>query len=333
MDKNTTIILMSVAFTIIVALLIAPIIIPILRRMKFRQFIREDGPKSHLKKAGTPTMGGIIFILVTIIGIIFVPLIINSVLGIDLMIDYKIIGIIFLGYISYALIGFLDDYLIVVKKQNTGLRAKHKFLLQLLVSILIFIIYLRLGYPTEIDFFGIFTIELGPMYGLLILLMMVGSSNAVNLTDGLDGLATGLSIFAFISYIGIAILKGNESVLTFSSVLVGALIGFLFYNFKPAKVFMGDTGSLALGAALAITAFILQEELLLILIGGVFVIETLSVILQVLYFKHTKGKRLFKMSPLHHHFELSNWSEQKIVISFWIVGALFAAVAILISAI
>ncbi len=333
MDKNTTIILMSVAFTIIVALLIAPIIIPILRRMKFRQFIREDGPKSHLKKAGTPTMGGIIFILVTIIGIIFVPLIINSVLGIDLNIDYKIISIIFLGYISYALIGFLDDYLIVVKKQNTGLRAKHKFLLQLLISILIFIIYLRLGYPTEIDFLGIFTIELGPMYGLLILLMMVGSSNAVNLTDGLDGLATGLSIFAFISYIGIAILKGNESVLTFSSVLVGALIGFLFYNFKPAKVFMGDTGSLALGAALAITAFILQEELLLILIGGVFVIETLSVILQVLYFKHTKGKRLFKMSPLHHHFELSNWSEQKIVISFWIVGALFAAVAILISAI
>ncbi len=333
MNDSTIILLIAVLFSLAVTLIIAPLIIPGLKRMKLRQFIREEGPKTHQKKAGTPTMGGIIFIIATSITILVAPLCLKKFFNLNLEIDYRILGIIFFGFISYAAIGFLDDYLIVMKKQNTGLRAKTKFFLQLIVSVLIFIVYLNLGYPTSIDFLGMFSLQIGPVYGLLILLMMVGSSNAVNLTDGLDGLATGTSVLAFSSFAAIAITNENYSVLIFIAAIIGALIGFLFYNFKPAKIFMGDTGSLALGAALALVAIMLKEELLLIIAGGVFIIETLSVILQVAYFKRTKGKRLFKMSPLHHHYELSGWSEQRIVVMFWILGAILFISTLIISAI
>jgi len=307
-------IVFQIVVAFFIAAIIAPMFIPFLHRLKFGQSIRKEGPASHQKKSGTPTMGGIIFIssvlLTAIIGFSFT--------------DYLYFGsdliILFLTLFGFGAIGFVDDFIIVVRKDNEGLRPKQKFLSQVVLATIFFLIFLNHGYSTELSFFNLFSIDLYWGYGLLILLMLVGGSNAVNLTDGVDGLAGGASVIAFTAFGMIALAQHQFQVALFSFMLVGGLLGFLVFNLNPAKVFMGDTGSLALGATLAAVSILVKQELLLVLIGLVFVIETLSVMLQVAYFKKTGGKRIFKMAPLHHHFELSGWSEWKVVLVFWGIG-------------
>lgn len=318
-------IIFQIVASFFIAAIIAPIFIPFLHRLKFGQTIRKEGPQSHMKKTGTPTMGGLIFIssvlLTAIIGFIFT--------------DYLYFGsdliILFLTLFGFATIGFIDDFIIVVKKDNEGLRPKQKFLSQVGLATVFFLIFLNHGYSTELRFLNWFAIDLYWGYGLLILFMLVGGSNAVNLTDGLDGLAGGASVIAFTAFGMIALAQHQFQVALFCFMLVGGLLGFLVFNLNPAKVFMGDTGSLALGAALAAVSILLKQELLLALIGLVFVIETLSVMIQVTYFKKTGGKRIFKMAPLHHHFELSGWSEWKVVLVFWSIGLATGVLALMIA--
>ncbi|ANZ33616.1 phospho-N-acetylmuramoyl-pentapeptide-transferase [Staphylococcus carnosus] len=298
----------------LITLILVPILIPTLKRMKFGQSIREEGPQSHMKKTGTPTMGGLTFlisiIITTIIAIIFS----------DNANPYILLLFVTVGF---GLIGFVDDYIIVVKKNNQGLTSKQKFLAQIAIAVIFFIlsdVFNMIHFATGIHIpFTNVSIPLSVVYVVFIVFWQVGFSNAVNLTDGLDGLATGLSIIAFAMYAIMSFMLGNNAVGTFCIIMVFALLGFLIYNVNPAKVFMGDTGSLALGGIIATVSIMLNAEISLIFIGFVFVAETLSVILQVASFKLT-GKRIFKMSPLHHHFELSGWNEWKVVSVFWIVG-------------
>ncbi|MHD0398001.1 phospho-N-acetylmuramoyl-pentapeptide-transferase [Staphylococcus simulans] len=305
-------VLAIVAF--LVTAVLVPILIPTLKRMKFGQSIREEGPKSHMKKTGTPTMGGLTFlisiIVATLIAIIFS----------DNPNPYILLLFVTIGF---GLIGFIDDYIIVVKKNNQGLTSKQKFLAQIVIAVIFFILSDTLNmihFTTGIHIpFTTVQIPLSVVYVVFIVFWQVGFSNAVNLTDGLDGLATGLSIIAFSMYAIMSFMLGNHAVGTFCIIMVFALLGFLFYNVNPAKVFMGDTGSLALGGIIATVSIMLNAEISLLFIGFVFVAETLSVILQVASFKLT-GKRIFKMSPLHHHFELCGWNEWKVVTVFWITG-------------
>jgi phospho-N-acetylmuramoyl-pentapeptide-transferase len=229
----------------------------------------------------------------------------------------------------YSIIGFIDDYLIVIKKNNQGISAKSKMFFQIIWSALYFFVFLDKGMSSNVNLFGL-TINLKWGYGILILLMLVSSSNAVNLSDGLDGLASGLLVIASLAVIVLAAYQKNNSLLIFSICLLGALFAFLCYNFNPAKVFMGNTGSLALGATLANMFILLKMEVLLIVVGFVFVLEALSVILQVSYFKLTKGKRIFKMAPLHHHFELKGYKEVEVVMLFWFLGILCATIGIIL---
>ncbi|MCA1062280.1 phospho-N-acetylmuramoyl-pentapeptide-transferase [Rossellomorea sp. AcN35-11] len=313
-------------FTIIMAFLItvllAPVFIPFLRRLKFGQSIRDEGPQSHQKKTGTPTMGGIVF-LVSIVITTFIMTGKYSEPGPE---TYLMI----LVTVGFGLLGFLDDFIKVVMKRNLGLTSKQKLLGQIVISIIFYIIYTQNDFPTTVSIpLTDFSMELGWLYCLFIIFWLVGFSNAVNLTDGLDGLVSGTSAIAFGA---LAVLAWNQSqydVAIFGVAVVGAVLGFLVFNAHPAKVFMGDTGSLALGGAIATIAILTKLEIILILIGGVFVIETLSVILQVASFK-TTGKRIFKMSPLHHHYELVGWSEWRVVVTFWTVGLLFAVLGIYI---
>ncbi len=233
--------------------------------------------------------------------------------------------------IGYGLLGFLDDYIKVALKRNLGLTSKQKMLGQIIIAIVVYVILQQNGFSTYIEIPGTtIELELGFGYALLILVMLVGGSNAVNLTDGLDGLLAGTAAIAFGAFGILAwIADGNVEVAVFSLSVVGALLGFLVFNAHPAKVFMGDTGSLALGGAIAVVAILTKLELLLVIIGGIFVIETLSVILQVASYK-TTGKRIFKMSPLHHHYELKGWSEWRVVTTFWTVGFLFAILGVYI---
>ncbi len=313
-------------FTIIMAFLItvllAPIFIPFLRRLKFGQSIRDEGPQSHMKKTGTPTMGGIVF-LVSIVITTFVMTGKYSEPGPE---TYLMI----LVTVGFGLLGFLDDFIKVVMKRNLGLTSKQKLLGQIVISVIFYLIFKQNDFPTTVSIpLTDFSFELGWFYCLFIIFWLVGFSNAVNLTDGLDGLVSGTSAIAFGA---LAVLAWNQSqydVAIFGVAVVGAVLGFLVFNAHPAKVFMGDTGSLALGGAIATIAILTKLEIILILIGGVFVIETLSVILQVASFK-TTGKRIFKMSPLHHHYELVGWSEWRVVVTFWTVGLLFAVLGIYI---
>ena len=308
----------SMFFPLIVSFLIAvvvgPIFIPFLKRLKFGQAIRAEGPQSHQKKSGTPTMGGIIFILSALLTT-----------GVSLVFqdDFELnssLMMMLIALVGFGLIGFIDDFIIVVKKDNEGLRPKHKILAQFVLSALFFYIFLVNGYSTEISFFGLFSFDLVWGYGLFLLFWMIGFSNATNLTDGLDGLCAGISVIVF-SVLGlIANFQGEYAIMMFCFIMVGALAGFLVFNLNPAKVFMGDTGSLALGATIAAISILLGQELLLLIIGFAYVIETLSVIIQVLYFKISGGKRIFKMAPLHHHFELSGYGERKVVSIFWIIA-------------
>lgn len=313
-------------FTIIMAFLItvllAPLFIPFLRRLKFGQSIRDEGPESHQKKTGTPTMGGIVF-LVSIVITTFVMTGKYSEPGPE---TYLMI----LVTVGFGLLGFLDDFIKVVMKRNLGLTSKQKLLGQIVISVIFYLIFKQNDFPTTVSIpLTDFSFELGWFYCLFIIFWLVGFSNAVNLTDGLDGLVSGTSAIAFGALAVLAWSQSQYDVAIFGVAVVGAVLGFLVFNAHPARVFMGDTGSLALGGAIATIAILTKLEIILILIGGVFVIETLSVILQVASFK-TTGKRIFKMSPLHHHYELVGWSEWRVVVTFWTVGLLFAVLGIYI---
>jgi len=304
----------------LIAALLSPIIIPFLRRLKFGQSIREEGPKSHQKKAGTPTMGGVMILL----SIIITTLVMTGKFSSPTMETYLLLFV----TIGYGIIGFLDDFIKVVMKRNLGLTSKQKLLGQLIVAIIFFFFLNKMGFSTYITIPGTdLSFDIGWTYIALLIFMLIGASNAVNLTDGLDGLLAGTAAIAFGAFAILAWHNSQFEVALFSLSVVGAVLGFLVFNAHPAKVFMGDTGSLALGGAIAAVAILLKLEILLVIIGGVFVIETLSVIIQVISFK-TTGKRVFKMSPLHHHYELIGWSEWRVVTTFWLIGLVFACIGI-----
>jgi phospho-N-acetylmuramoyl-pentapeptide-transferase len=331
---------LGAAFTsFLFVLILMPYFIKFMKEKQFKQTEREFGPTSHLTKQGTPTMGGALFIFITLI---------SSILWCRFNNYYVVLVLLIMT--SFAFIGFLDDYLKKIRKSHNGLSMLQKYSMQLLFSSLfILAIYLMptfKGYFTKI--YIPYTNELVitlPTYIMFIFYILVisGASNGVNLTDGIDGLASGLSGIAFIVYGIFAYLSGNiiisnyllipyidkvGEVTVIAGSIVGALGGFLWYNAHPAQIFMGDTGALSLGATLGAIAILVKQELLLVVVGMVFVIETLSVALQITYFKITKGKRILKMAPLHHHFELSNWSETQVLVRFWIIGITFAMIAL-----
>lgn len=294
------------------SLVIGPILIPALRRLKFGQSIRGDGPQSHLQKQGTPTMGGVMFFFSITLGVIFLTK--------ESLITYFLLAF----TLGFGLIGFIDDYIKIVKKRSLGLRAKQKIIAQLgLSALLAWVGVAWLGISTAIivPYFG-YTIELGWLYIPFFMFLAVGTTNAVNLTDGLDGLASGVTMIVALGFALIGFYSNMFTVTIFSVALAGSCLGFLVFNSYPAKVFMGDTGSLALGGAVAALAIITKTELFLPIIGVIYVAEVVSDIIQVLVYKWKKV-RVFKMAPLHHHFELSGWREQKVVFVFWTVTALF----------
>lgn len=312
-------VLMAFGLSGILAFVLGPVIIPMLQKLKFGQYIRDDGPQRHLKKAGTPTMGGVIFLAaLTLSFLIFTEGNAKS-------------WVLLLVTVGYGAIGFLDDYIKVVKGRNLGLRAIEKIIGQTILAAILMVVsvyVLDLGTNIIIPFSG-YSLDLGILgYFLFILVVMVGTTNAVNLTDGLDGLAAGVTFVSALAFLFIGVMVDQMEVALFSATLAGSCLGFLRYNKHPARVFMGDTGSLALGGALAAMAVLTKTELLLPIIGGVYVAETLSVIIQVISFK-TTGKRVFRMSPLHHHFELLGWQETKVVRRFWGAAVLCAIVGLM----
>ncbi|KGK86143.1 MULTISPECIES: phospho-N-acetylmuramoyl-pentapeptide-transferase [unclassified Clostridium] len=312
-------IIYSVLVAFIFSVIGGPILIPILHKLKFGQNIREEGPKSHQKKAGTPTMGGVIFIVASIISMMIL---------VRKPSDEAMFAL--YAFIAFGCIGFIDDLLKIIHKNNLGLRAYQKMLMLLLVSFG-FGFYAannpEIGTSIIIPFVGK-AVDLGMLYIPFIIIYFAATTNAVNLTDGLDGLATSVTILVMTFFVIVSFNMGNYTLSIFCAVVAGALLGFLRYNAFPAQVFMGDTGSLALGGALAAVAMILKLPLLVIIVGGVYVMETLSVILQVASFKLT-GKRIFKMSPLHHHFELCGWHETKVVSAFSIATVILCMIAFL----
>lgn len=297
-----------------VSLLLGPLIIPMLHKLKFGQNIREEGPKNHLKKAGTPTIGGLIFITSTVVSMIIMR--------------YKLSDeamVVMYGMLAFGLIGFLDDMLKIIHKHNEGLTSKQKFLLQLLFSVIAaWYGYTSIGTEISIPFTNI-QVDLGWIFIPFVMFYFVALTNAVNLTDGLDGLNTSVTIIVMIFFAIVSFGTGHKSVAVFSVALIGGLIGFLKYNRYPAKVFMGDTGSIALGGAISTILLVLKNPLVIIIVGGIYVLETVSVIIQVTYYKKTK-KRFFKMAPIHHHFEQLGWSEVKIVVVFSAVTAILCLV-------
>lgn len=309
--------IMAMMISFIFAVITALIIIPLLKNMHAAQSLSIYLQRAHKSKEGTPTMGGLIFIIPTIlITLIFIYL--NKI-----KITYTLIIILF-TFISYAIIGFIDDYLIIKRHNNKGLTKNQKFSLQVLVAIIFFYLFMKSGSEPLLWIHSLnFKQNIGWLYGVFILFVLVASSNAVNLTDGLDGLAGGLSVISFLTF-GIISwntgwLEGYEDIAIFAFTLIGALLGFLLFNTNKAKVFMGDTGSLCLGATLGAYAITTRHELLLVVIGLVFVLETLSCIIQIIVYKLTK-KRVFPMTPIHHTFEKKGWKETDIVKLFWTVG-------------
>ena len=321
MELKAILFMMGTSF--LLGIILSPLFIPILRRLKFGQQIREEGPESHQKKSGTPTMGGTIILLSMLLSVLFVSRWSGE-------IDYKLY-VLLIATLGYGLVGFLDDYIKIVFKRSLGLTAKQKLLGQLIVSVVVCVILALNGHSTDIAIpLTDVSLPLGWLYYPLIVLFMMGMSNAVNFTDGLDGLLSGTSAIAFGAFTVLAMLYSQPEVALFSAALIGAVLAFLVFNAHPAKVFMGDTGSLAIGGGITLVAVLLKEEVLLLIIGGVFVIEILSVIIQVISFK-TTGRRVFRMSPIHHHFELAGWSEWKVVIVFWLAGLVLAGLGLLIS--
>jgi phospho-N-acetylmuramoyl-pentapeptide-transferase len=312
--------LLTIGVSFILAVIAAPILIPLLRRMKFGQQVRHDGPESHLAKAGTPTMGGIVILLAFTLS--YLKFSVKDT-------DFYVLLVATLGF---GLIGFLDDYVKIVFKRSMGLTARQKLLGQLLFSGIICFLLFQNGHDTSIiipgtswgwDWGGWF-------YYPFIIIMLLAISNAVNFTDGLDGLLSGVSAVALGAFALVAIQATSMPAAFCAAAMIGAVLGFLVFNAHPAKIFMGDTGSLGIGGAIGAIAIVTKSELLFLIIGGVFVIEMLSVVLQIASFK-TRGKRIFKMSPIHHHFELSGWSEWRVVITFWVVGVILAGLGLYIN--
>jgi phospho-N-acetylmuramoyl-pentapeptide-transferase len=315
----------------LICFLLGPWMIRKLAAMQVGQFVRDDGPQTHLKKAGTPTMGGTL--IITAVGL-------STLLWADLTNFFIWLALLVLT--GFGLIGFVDDYLMQVKKRSKGLTARGKLVLQTVLALFVgYLIVLRPGFNTQVmvPFFKNIVLDLGWGYVLFAALVMVGASNAVNLTDGLDGLAIGPTIIAAGTYMIFAYVAGHTKiaaylqinyvalageVTVFCGALAGAGLGFLWFNAYPAQVFMGDVGSLSLGGSLGMVAVVTKQEILLALVGGLFVIEALSVIFQVGFFKMTNGKRIFRMAPLHHHFELKGWPEPKVIVRFWIIAIALA---------
>ena len=309
----------AVAFglALVSTLVFGKIGIPLLQRLKAQQSIREDGPQAHLAKAGTPTMGGLFMLLALVMTICIVP-------------PYSVtLWMLLFLTLGHGALGFSDDFIKAVKRRNLGLTAKQKLLGQAVLAVIF--CYISIAYaalPTTIWIpLMDSTVDLGYAYYVLAFIIILGTTNAVNLTDGLDGLATGISAIAGAAFAVVGLLVGSLSVTFFGIIISAVCLGFLYFNANPAKVFMGDTGSLALGGAFAGMAIATKTELLLIVIGFVFVVEALSVILQVASFK-TRGVRIFRMSPIHHHFELGGWSERKVVYVFWAVSLVMALLGV-----
>ena len=318
----------------LICLILGPCLISQMKKLQIGQYIRECGPSSHFDKAGTPTMGGILIIGATIFSVLFWG-----------RLDTYYIWITILITMGFGAIGFMDDYLKQIKKEGDGLSARNKFLLQISISLIAgILIYLTPGFNTELHFpfFKDLKFDLGMGYIFFATLVITGSSNAVNLTDGLDGLAIGpvtiaaatFMLFSYIAghvemaaYLQVPYVRGCAELTVLCGAIAGAGLGFLWFNSFPAQIFMGDTGSLPLGALLGTIAVLTKQEILLVIVGGIFVIEALSVIIQVTYFKITKGKRIFKMAPIHHHFEMKGWPEAKVIIRFWIISIIFALIA------
>ena len=302
--------------------------------MQIGQYIRDDGPPNHKSKEGTPTMGGCL---------ILPAIIFSTILWVDMGNIY--VGVVMSVILTFGAIGFCDDYLKIVKKNSTGLRASLKFFFQILGALVVALVlyyYPEYDLSLNLPFFKSVSPDLGLYYIPLIVFIIVGSSNAVNLTDGLDGLAISPLIVAFVTYLAFAYFSGNIKIASylkipyvpgageisiFCGAVAGAGLGFLWYNAYPAEIFMGDVGSLPLGALLGTVAVITKQEIILILVGGLFVFEALSVIFQVAYFKLTNGQRIFRMAPIHHHFELKGWPEPKVIVRFWIIAIILALIA------
>jgi phospho-N-acetylmuramoyl-pentapeptide-transferase len=329
---------MAITFSLLMSLYVGPKLIRYLRAMqKHGQPIRTDGPETHFDKAGTPTMGGIMIIASTSLA---------TLLFADLTNQY--IWVVLFIMIVFGLLGFVDDYKKITKNNHKGLSGKMKLLIQIIAGIIAY--YAVQHYAghskttiLQFPFFKNFAIDLGYLYFLFAIFVIIGSSNAVNLTDGLDGLAIGTIAIAVSSFGLICYLAGNViysqylqityiphvgELVILCAAIIGSSLGFLWFNAKPAEIFMGDTGSLSLGGVLGVISVITKHEIVLAIIGGVFVMETISVILQVAYFKKTGGKRLFLMAPIHHHFEKKGWPETKVVIRFWILAVIFALIGL-----
>ncbi len=325
----------STLTALLITFLLGPYVVKLLTRYQVGQYIREDGPQSHLSKEGTPTMGGVLILFAVSVSTLFWA---------DLTNEY--IWIVLLISLCFGGIGFLDDYLMLIKKKNKGLTVRSKFILQIAIALVPAIfLYLNFRYNTRLNipFFKTLTPDLYWGYILLALFIIVGTSNAVNLTDGLDGLAIGPATIAFGTFLLLSYLSGNAKIASylqipfvpgtgelsvFCGAMVGAGMGFLWFNSYPAQIFMGDVGSLSLGAALGTVAVITKNEIILVIVGGIFLIEALSVIFQVGYFKITHGKRIFRMAPLHHHFELKGWPEPKIIVRFWIIAVILSLISL-----
>lgn len=329
---------LALLLSLLISLYIGPKFIRFLRKIqKFGQPIRIDGPESHFSKAGTPTMGGMMILGSTLISTLMLANLANPYIWICLFV-----------LISFGILGFMDDYAKISKNHYHGISGKTKLIIQFIVSIIVFAAIYHCAkeeYATCIafPFFKHLLLDLGYFYIPFTMVVIIGSSNAVNLTDGLDGLAVGTITIAIASFAIIAYLVGNSiyshylqiiyvphvgELTVLCGAIIGSSLGFLWYNSQPAEIFMGDTGSLALGGVIGTISVITKHELVLFIIGGVFVIETLSVIIQVYYFKRTKGKRIFLMAPLHHHFEKKGWAESKVVIRFWILAIIFALIGL-----
>lgn len=305
-----------------------------LQQKQIGQFIREEGPESHMTKKGTPTMGGLLILFSVGVSVLLWGHLENAYLWLVLFVLF-----------GFGAIGFVDDYKKVIKKENLGLQARIKFPLQVLLSLVAgYFLLTYLDFSTElvVPFFKNIHPDLGWFYLFMVFLVVVGASNAVNLTDGLDGLVAGPNIIAFATYGVLVYIVGNVRLATYLQVvnipgagelavicgaIVGGILGFLWYNSYPAQIFMGDVGSLSIGAALGMVAILAKAEILLILIGGVFVLETVSVITQVISFKLT-GKRIFRMAPIHHHFELKGWAEPKVIVRFWIISLMLSLISL-----
>lgn len=312
-------IFLPVLISFALSVILGPVVIPILRKLKMGQTEREDGVKSHLKKAGTPTMGGVIILSsIAITSLFYIK-------------DYPTIIPILFVTVGFGLIGFLDDYLKVVMKRSDGLYPKQKMGLQILVTA-VFTFYIVKFTEIPLTWLIPFTdgkyLDLGFLAIPMMFIVIIGTVNGVNFTDGLDGLASSVTVLVatFFTVVAIGTKSGIEPI---TCAVVGALLGFLLFNVYPASVFMGDTGSLALGGFVASTAYILQMPLFIVIVGLIYLVEVLSVIIQVTYFKKTGGKRIFKMAPIHHHFELCGWSETKVVAVFSIVTAILCLIALM----